>query len=45
MQNRVGSVAVGKPIPDFTMVDEKGESVLFSELKGKTIVIDIWATW
>ncbi len=45
MQSRTDSVAVGKAIPDFTMVNERLEEVQFSSLLGKTVVIDIWATW
>ncbi len=45
MQSRIDSVAIGKAVPDFTLFTEDGDSLFLSDLKGKTIVIDIWATW
>lgn len=45
MQSRIDSVAVGKPIPDFTMLNESLEEIKFSSLLGKIVVIDVWATW
>jgi thiol-disulfide isomerase/thioredoxin len=35
----------GKPVPDFTFTDIKGDSVKLSDLKGQLVYIDIWATW
>lgn len=35
----------GKPAPDFEMEDENGNTVKLSDLKGKVLYIDIWATW
>ncbi len=34
-----------KPAPDFTLSTLAGERVQFSDLKGKVVVIDFWATW
>jgi len=31
--------------PDFTLEDLAGGSVTLSEFKGKTVIIDFWATW
>ncbi len=31
--------------PDFTLVNLDGESVSLSDLKGKVVVLDFWATW
>ena len=31
--------------PDFTMEDVNGELFTFSELKGKLILLDVWASW
>jgi len=31
--------------PDFTMEDIDGELFQFSELKGKLILLDVWASW
>lgn len=33
------------PAPDFTLLDVNGKSVSLSEFKGKTVIIDFWATW
>ena len=31
--------------PDFTVLDEAGNEVKLSELRGKPVVINFWATW
>jgi peroxiredoxin len=31
--------------PDFTLVDLTKQKITLSELKGKTVVINFWATW
>jgi thiol-disulfide isomerase/thioredoxin/Rps23 Pro-64 3,4-dihydroxylase Tpa1-like proline 4-hydroxylase len=36
---------INEPAPDFNLVDLQGNSVSLSSLKGKTIMIDFWATW
>ncbi len=33
------------PAPDFTLIDLNGRRVSLKSLKGKTVVIDFWATW
>ncbi len=35
----------GKSAPDFEMEDVNGNKIKLSDLKGKTIYIDVWATW
>lgn len=35
----------GSPAPDFDLVNLKGEKVKLSEMRGKTVIIDFWATW
>lgn len=35
----------GKPAPDFTAYTTEGEEVSLSDLKGKNVYIDFWATW
>ncbi|MFQ5869257.1 MAG: peroxiredoxin family protein [Candidatus Zixiibacteriota bacterium] len=35
----------GQPAPDFTLKDLEGESYTLSELKGKVVLLDFWATW
>ncbi|MDH5561162.1 MAG: TlpA family protein disulfide reductase [Deltaproteobacteria bacterium] len=36
---------VGKPAPEFTLVDTKGKTWNLSELKGKVVFLNFWATW
>ena len=35
----------GTLAPDFDLVNLKGEKVKLSEMRGKTVIIDFWATW
>ena len=34
-----------KPAPDFALEDLDGNIIRLSEMKGKTLVLDFWATW
>lgn len=36
---------VGKPVPVLTAKDVKGNVVRLSDLKGRVVLIDFWATW
>lgn len=38
-------VMPGKKAPDYTLKDNKGNLHSLTEFKGKTLVIDVWATW
>ena len=38
-------LAAGSPAPDFEMADPQGKRCRLSDLKGKYVMIDIWATW
>lgn len=36
---------VGKPAPDFTLVDRKGKTWTLADLKGQVVFVNFWATW
>jgi len=36
---------INEPAPDFTLLDLDGKQISLTELKGKTVVVDFWATW
>lgn len=38
-------IAIGKPAPDFTLMNLHGEEVSLSDYKGKIVLINFWATW
>ena len=40
-----GLLAVGTPAPDFTATAPDGRKVHLPDYKGKTVVLDFWATW
>ena len=35
----------GNPAPDFTLKDLSGKEVRLSELRGKVVLLNFWATW
>jgi len=38
-------VAVGSPAPEFKLLDTNGNKWTMSELKGKVVFLNFWATW
>lgn len=36
---------VGSAAPDFELVDLKGDRIRLSELRGKPVLVNFWATW
>lgn len=40
-----GNLMPGKPAPDFEIIDADGKKCRISDLRGKYLFIDIWATW
>ena len=34
-----------EPAPGFTLIDLQGKEVSLSDYKGKTVILDFWATW
>ena len=45
LRNQEGPVQVGKPAPDFTLTSFDGETFTLSELRGKVVVANFWASW
>jgi thiol-disulfide isomerase/thioredoxin len=41
----VKNILPGAPSPQFTYKDNNGKEVSLKDLKGKTVYIDLWATW
>lgn len=40
-----GVVTAGSIAPDFTLENMQGEQVSLSQLKGKVVIVNFWATW
>lgn len=43
--NSRSATDIGSLAPDFALKDLNGKTVKLSDLRGKTVVIDFWATW
>jgi thiol-disulfide isomerase/thioredoxin len=41
----IPDLSVGKPAPEIEIEDIDGKKVKLSQLKGKVVVLDFWATW
>jgi thiol-disulfide isomerase/thioredoxin len=42
---QVSSIMINEAAPDFYVTDVNGKKVTLADFKGKTIVLDFWATW
>jgi peroxiredoxin len=42
---RIRNLAVGNDAPDFEVQDMDGKMVRLSDFKGKTVLLDFWASW
>ncbi|MGD8778074.1 MAG: redoxin domain-containing protein [Ignavibacteria bacterium] len=45
LREKIEPQLINKPAPDFSLTDLEGNVVTLSELKGKTVILDFWATW
>ncbi|WP_436490660.1 redoxin domain-containing protein [Chitinophaga sp. ARDCPP14] len=45
MQEEFAKQIITEPAPGFTLKDVDGNTVSLADYKGKTIVLDFWATW
>ena len=43
--NNLKATAIGAIAPDFTQNDPEGKPIRLSDLKGKYVLIDFWASW
>jgi len=43
--DEIKKTMISEPAPKFSLVDLDGKKVSLEELKGKTVIIDFWATW
>ncbi|MCH4551332.1 redoxin domain-containing protein [Aestuariibaculum lutulentum] len=43
--NHLKEIVINEPSPSFTLKDVYGNDVTNEDLKGKTLVVDFWATW
>jgi len=45
VEKEIATHAVEQTVPDFFVLDTNGKQVNIADFRGKTIVIDFWATW
>ncbi len=43
--NETKGLLIGKPAPEFNLVDAEGNEAKLSDFRGKVVYIDFWATW
>ncbi len=45
IRNNLARQIVSEPAPNFKMIDSEGKEVSLADFKGKTVVMNFWATW
>lgn len=45
IKEKIKNSIISKPAPQFTLKDIDGKKVSLSDYKGKTVILDFWATW
>jgi len=45
LRSQSGPVAIGQAAPDFTLTTYDGEQYQLSDLEGKVVVLNFWASW
>jgi thiol-disulfide isomerase/thioredoxin len=44
-QNAIAAGEIGSRLPDFSVEDLQGREISSTDLRGKVVLIDFWATW
>jgi cytochrome c biogenesis protein CcmG/thiol:disulfide interchange protein DsbE len=44
-RNQQGPVTIGSKVPDFTLTTFEGQQIKLSDLQGKVVVLNFWASW
>lgn len=44
-ETKIKAGEVGSRLPDFSATDLQGQKISTADLRGKVVLIDIWATW
>ena len=45
VRSGTSSTAIGKPAPDFSLVDLEGNPIALSALRGRPVIVNFWASW
>jgi len=45
MRTQQGPVSIGQLVPEFNLTTFDGEQINFSDLKGKVVLLNFWASW
>ena len=45
MRTQQGPVSIGKPVRDFSLTTFEGQTYRLSDLRGKVVLINFWASW